>query len=553
MERIPALGWCLLSSLLLWLSYFPMNWGWLAWIALVPLEMVLEWYVQQAPACRSASQEKMAVGRLPYSRRPLLAAWLSGLAFCLGAFQWIRIASNPMYATWIILALIISLQWYFFFLFTRLLCQTIRLPLLLAAPITWTALEYIRSQIWVGFAWYYLGHTQHDELYFAQAADIFGVYGLSFIIMMVNVAIWRTISTRSWRVASFELVPAMILVGLACWHGTNVLTQDAQQLVQPQTKKIAILQGNQKQDLRNDFKEFKKLNVTYSDLGDEAFKHKPALILAPESCLSFPWCHAPKRSNGKGGPRPKFDNDLAWQRDDCAVWLEKSQRWNADLLFGFITLNPLSGDKRPANSALLLDHQSQERGCYDKIYCLPFGEYIPWADTLPFMKWLSPYPYEYTVRQGTRISTLQWDGRRIAPLICYEDTVPDLTRAFMRQENPDFFVNLSNDGWFKGWEEHEQHLVCARFRCIETRRAMVRAVNMGISCIIDGFGRIIALPAGSTTWHQAKNREAVIVGTVPLYSQSTLYVRWGDVLPLACWVVMVAGLAISFFRRRQQQ
>jgi apolipoprotein N-acyltransferase len=82
---------------------------------------------------------------------------------------------------------------------------------------------------------------------------------------------------------------------------------------------------------------------------------------------------------------------------------------------------------------------------------------------------------------------------------------------------------------------------------------MVRAVNMGISCIIDGFGRIIALPPGSTTWHEAKNREAVIVGTVPLYSQNTLYVRWGDALPLICWAMMVAGLAISFFKRKQQQ
>jgi apolipoprotein N-acyltransferase len=202
---------------------------------------------------------------------------------------------------------------------------------------------------------------------------------------------------------------------------------------------------------------------------------------------------------------------------------------------------------------LLLDRDGQERGCFDKIYCLPFGEFIPWADTLPFMKWLSPYPYEYTVRPGTKINTLHWDNHRIAPLICYEDTVPDLTRAFMRQENPDFFVNLSNDGWFKGWEEHEQHLVCARFRCIETRRAMARAVNMGISCIIDGFGRIIALPPGSKTWHDAKNRDAVIVGSVPLYSQTTLYVQWGDVLPLVCWGVMVVGLVISFFRGRKHQ
>ena len=132
-------------------------------------------------------------------------------------------------------------------------------------------------------------------------------------------------------------------------------------------------------------------------------------------------------------------------------------------------------------------------------------------------------------------------------------------------ENPSFFVNISNDGWFKGSEEHEQHLVCARFRCIENRRSMVRSVNMGISCIIDALGRVVALPAPvplqgnpgvfvsnapGSTWHEVKGKEGLLIGTVPLYTQISLYTRLGDVLPWICWGMMTVALVLSFLRRK---
>lgn len=536
MHNVPALVWCLLSSLLLWLAYFPVNWGPLGWVALIPMLVVLKKYVGHA--VRAEANGK-------WFNRPLLSAWLGGLAFCLVAFQWIRLASAPMYATWFVLALVVSLQWLFFFLFARLLHQTVKLPLLVAAPIVWTALESIRSQIWIGFEWYYLAHTQHEETAFTQGADLFGVYGLSFVMVMVNVALWRTVTERTLRVITCELVPAVALVGLLGWYGTRIIQDDAQQLNQPITPRIAVLQGNQPQDLRNDPDMWKTIDPKYKELGDAAAKHHPALIIAPETCLSFPWIRLRDEQFPAGGTE-KLQDAI----NKCRAWIyQQATAWKADLLFGFNTLDFSVQPFRHTNSALLFDQQGRERGCYDKIVCLPFGEYIPWAETLPFMKWLSPYDYEYTIKPGTKINTLTWGQYRIAPLICYEDTVHDLTRDFMLLESPHFFINLSNDGWFKGSEEHEQHLVCARFRCIETRRSMVRAVNMGVSCIIDGLGRIVALPEGCNTWRDAKNHEGILIGSVPLYRQSSLYVRWGDVLPWTCWGVLALTLGISFFRR----
>lgn len=534
MSHVPALIWCLFSSLLLWLSCFPFDLGVFGWVALVPLMPVLQRYIEPGTPARV------------WYDRPLLSAWLGGLAFCLVAFQWIHVASAPMYVVWVVLSLAVSLlQWPMFFVLTRLIVRAAKMPLVVVAPVTWTALEYARGHIYIGFAWYYLGHTQHSETNFTQAASFVGVYGLSFVMVMVNVALWRVVRERSVRVVCLELVPAIVLVGMASWFGSRIVEDDLTRPDQRVTKKIALLQGNQPQDLRNDGSMWKQIDESYDRLGKEAARKQPALIIAPETCLSLTWFRLkddrlPDRATAK----------MADAVEQCRKWAyEHATLWGADILLGWNTFDFTTEPFRHTNSAILLDRQGRERGCYDKIVCLPFGEYIPLGDVLPFMRWMSPYPFEYTIKPGTEVNVLSWDGHRVGVLICYEDTVPDLVRTFMRTQSPDFFANLSNDGWFKGSEEHEQHLVCARFRCIETHRSMVRAVNMGISCIIDGLGRVIALPEGASTWRQAKDREAVIVGTVPLYDDETFYTRWGDLLPWGCWLVIAGSLLLSVARR----
>jgi apolipoprotein N-acyltransferase len=133
-------------------------------------------------------------------------------------------------------------------------------------------------------------------------------------------------------------------------------------------------------------------------------------------------------------------------------------------------------------------------------------------------------------------------------LICYEDTVPHLPRQFFYPgPPPDFFVNISNDGWFKGSEEHEQHLAIARFRAAETRRGLVRSVNMGVSAVIDGDGTILALPASS--WREAKAREAVFVAEVPIYQGETIYVRWGDWFAWLCLALSLGLLMLTLSLR----
>src|SRR5205085_7228468 len=104
----------------------------------------------------------------------------------------------------------------------------------------------------------------------------------------------------------------------------------------------------------------------------------------------------------------------------------------------------------------------------------------------------------------------------------------------------DFLVNISNDGWFDGTSEHEEHLAISRFRAVECRRALARAVNMGISAVIDGNGRVVALPAA--TWADSKKMAAVVTAAVPIDTRGSLYAAWGDWLPGLC--AALAGLAL---------
>ncbi len=143
----------------------------------------------------------------------------------------------------------------------------------------------------------------------------------------------------------------------------------------------------------------------------------------------------------------------------------------------------------------------------------------------------------------------------------------------------DFLVNISNDGWFEGTSEHEEHLAICRFRALECRRAVVRSVNMGISALIDGSGRVLAprkvaeeyVPSGvddskvpaavwavgpdsatlpSGRWGEFKSVPVVLVAAVPFDGRPSLYARLGDWLPWSCWLLLGACAVASVRRRR---
>jgi apolipoprotein N-acyltransferase len=197
------------------------------------------------------------------------------------------------------------------------------------------------------------------------------------------------------------------------------------------------------------------------------------------------------------------------------------------------------------------------------------------------MNWFAPYDFDYSIQEGETFTRFALDKYRFGVLICFEDTDPFLAPHYVREESDgkpvDFLVNISNDGWFDGSSEHEEHLAVSRFRAIECRRAMVRSVNMGISAVIDGNGRVLkperandesesqplwsvqarggadgALPQAQ--WSTFKQVSGVLVAAVPLDDRFSLYAYLGDWLPGACWLLIgVATIGLWAWRRVGQR
>jgi apolipoprotein N-acyltransferase len=613
----------LLSGILLCLCYFPIAWGWSAWVALVPLLVLV-----RRPAGGS---------------HIFLSAWLAGLVFFVPILRWMRVADPRMYFTWIGLALYCSLYFPLAIGLLRWLDRHTRLPLVVTAPVVWTALEYLRAHLATGFPWYFIAHTQHDFLSVIQISDVTGAYGVTFLVVAVNAWLFEclcrlrrmrellSLPEISMTRRAFLIQGTAVVFGLAMTVGYG-LWRLGQNEFEPGPR-VALIQSNLPQSLRNDATTTggdpaEKMVAHNSKLSDIAVAQKPIpdLIVWPETSYPEYWIDVTPEVLGEGIPA-----EIASQRSQSRQLARDVARlWPTDVLMG-MNSEIYVGDQRGRryNSALLF-RNGQAADRYDKIHRVPFGEYVPFRDWLPWMNALAPYDFDYSVSPGERLTRFNVETRylslgaglglgsaqrpwgttqyRYGVVICYEDTDPSLARQYVQDgaDGPpvDFLINISNDGWFKGTAEHEEHLAICRFRAVECRRAVGRAVNMGVSAVIDGNGRVLrptkgyvvhpdsttnewddthdallywifegseesvfvkavrsvrnALglpsPAGNlgeptrlriSQWRDFKNVAGVFTMQIPLDRRSSLYARWGDWLPIVCWIVLVAAIIVA--------
>jgi apolipoprotein N-acyltransferase len=280
-----------------------------------------------------------------------------------------------------------------------------------------------------------------------------------------------------------------------------------------------------------------------TELLDRAAGERPDLIILPET--SFP---VRVTLAGSGVRDEELDAEerrrVRRDREDLG---QAGRRAGTAVLLGVGTtiVGRPRDPVRDYNSALLVRPDGTLGPRYDKMHRVPFGEYVPLEAYAPWLQRLTPYQgFKYGIDAGESATRVAFSagGRdyRFGTLICYEDSDAPLARAYAEEPSPvDFLVNISNDGWFRSTAEHEQHLAVCRFRAVENRRPVVRAVNMGISAVIDGDGRVVALPG--PTWATSKGMTGVVTRAVPLDTRRSVYTRVGDWLPAACGVLVVIG------------
>ena len=494
----------LLSGILLILSFPNVDLEFLAWFALVPLFYSIE-------------------GKGLFQSFKL--GFLTGLISFLGILYWIIVAVHtygnvPLILSGFILLLLVGYLGLFigaFAFLARLIQIRSGFQTILFAPILWSALEYLRSFFLSGFPWANLGHSQYLNHPFIQMADITGVYGLSFVIVLVNATLYWVF--HQWAKKTFPIrevvITAFILLGSLIYGYLRMGAIDRQMAYQSPLK-ISLAQGNIDQSIKWDESFQKETLKIYERLSLKVAEEKPDLIIWPETATPF-----------------FFQEAQEYQ----PMVLDIPMKTRAFLLFGSPSYKIEKGNINHYNSAYLISPSKDLVGRYDKIHLVPFGEYIPLRELLFFI--------ESTIgegignfKSGKVIYNFSLPQSKFGVLICFEIIFPDLCRRFVKN-GADFLVTITNDAWFGRTSAPSQHFAIATFRAVENRVYIARAANTGISGFIDPKGKIVKLGEIFTVVAMSK--------TIHLSKKKTFYTLYGDVFAWVCsgLSLLLLGYALS--------
>ncbi len=386
----------------------------------------------------------------------------------------------------------------------------------------WTALEWVRGWMFSGWGWNGLGVALHGILPIIQIAEFTGVAGLTFAVAFVNViavvTVRRFIAETKVRKRrphyDFTLTMAA-LVGL-CAYGIRVLQE------RPPTKplRIAAVQANVPREEKFSQQFQGKTFFQFARLTRLALATRPPpdLIIWPESSM----------------PGPVLEDESNYR-----FVMNVAGSMKSDLLLGSID----EDEKGAYNAALLIPGGAGKPQVYRKLHLVPFGEYVPGRHTVPVIAQVvgNQVPGDFARGKEAVVFRLT-NGALVAPLICFEDTLGELTREFVLR-GADLLANVTNDGWFLRSAASQQQLANAIFRCVETRRPMARAANTGVTCFVNQFGRVtqVLTDAKGSTF-----TEGVLTGTValPTSHRLTFYTRHGELFAKLCGCVALIFLVV---------
>lgn len=525
------------SSLLLWAAFPPFDLWPLAWLAPVPWLLLI-------------GREKLS------GKRPYLQIAAAGMLHWLLMLQGVRLAHPALYGGWVALSAYLAMYLVLFISISRVAVHRLRLPLIVAAPIVWVGLEYLRSNLISGFACGLLAHTQTAWPLVLQIADLGGGYAVSFVMMLVAAAVTQYLPARRLDDASIAsaasrgfiplAVAASVLV-LSLGYGWWRLHEDLPADMRPPLR-VALIQGSLDTKFDQPFAERVQTTLgQYDPLTREAIQKQPNtdLVVWPESMLVFAEFFALNDAQATDERIPQ--EHRGWlaanqqQFQATQTGLQRSMP-GSYFLFGTSTLHfdlakEPSWPEKNYNAALLATPDGKLAGRYYKMHPVMFGEFIPLTDLFPFLYRLTPMAGGMSI--GERPTYFEVKGLHLAPNICFESTVPHLIREqIVRLENQrsgpiDAIVNVSNDGWFKGSSILDLHFRCSVFRAIENRKPVIIAANTGISAHIDGNGRILQ--------RGPKRKPTVLLAEVRPDGRSSPYHLLGDVGAFLCatatWIV----------------
>ncbi|HWB10936.1 MAG TPA: apolipoprotein N-acyltransferase [Pirellulales bacterium] len=506
------------GSLLAYAAFPPLDLWPLAWVAPVFWLLIV-------------GRRELAGGR------PYFVLWLGGFAFWFPVLHWLRLPHPITIVGWLALSIYLALYLPTFVAICRVAVHRLRLPLILAAPVTWTGLELAQSHLLTGFNMASLAHSQWRWLPLVQIADLAGGYAVTFLIVFVAACLTTMLLSLPTRVRLRPLMLAGAALAAVLGYGTWRLDHPAGEA----GPTIALIQGSIDTELKFDPVRQREVHPHYFGLSEKARQAAPKLdlIVWPEtmyrdallSCSDDAVLPPTWRVS-----LDEFRDEVVWRRKQIA---RQALDLKTPLLLGIDYLHLTANGLDHFNSALFVDREGGIGSRYDKMHPVLFGEYVPLAKQWEWLARISPIGAG--IGWGTEVAAFDVAGTRLAANICYESAIPhvirsQVTRLREQAQEPDVLVNLTNDGWFRGSSELDLHLTCAVFRAIECRKPFLIAANTGFSAWIDSDGRII---------RQGPRRAADVIIAQPLLDgRRSPYLTCGDWPAGGC---LLAACAIGLF------
>ena len=478
----------LASGLLLALSLPPFKLTFLALVALVPLLIYLEKKATTSRIIRAGVITSVVYFGINLN-------WIVGV----GRFTWL------IYPAFLTILFIYTCNFFVFILVVVVAKSFLSIDFLYTAPFAWVVSERLRASGDMAFPWSTFGYALTSYPFFLQFADLVGVYGVSFVLVLLNVLLFRALRDRRYAIAWLAL---LCLVNGYNAYRWNRGVSEARRI------NLTVIQPNIPQRIKWEPAYSLQIVNNLFAMQQRALLTHPALVVWPETAIPF-----------------YVDENRSFTLTEMGALPHN----NSYIVTGTLNVGySADGLSHFYNSAALFDPGGALLERYKKIYLVPGSELFPFRQILGFTRaFFSIQRITYgAMEPGKEATVFSIPGAKFSVMICYESVYPQLARAF-RLRGAEFFVNVTNDAWFGRSFAPYQHAAFLVMRAIENRVAIARSANTGISGFVD--------PMGRWTQRSALFTDAILAGQIPLTRTMTVYTRFGDV------IVYISSAVIAFF------
>jgi len=415
-------------------------------------------------------------------------------------------------------------------------------------PFIWISIEYIRSFGFLGFTFGSMGYSQHSFLPFIQIADIGGEPLVSFIIVLFNASLAHVIVflwEKDWRSETTHIirqcVPAFVSVFLilaAVFYGYIRLSEP---IPMKPSMKLSLIQALSSPRTKWKKEKWKTLN-RLDMLSKESHKENPDTDLIVWTETAIRTSLRPNMIYGTAY-HTRIKRLINSLNTYFIIGSPDNYRLKDTGMLDPDKLNRIYPEKDEeevwTNSAYFLDNTGEILDKYDKIQLTPFGEHFPLGKNVPFLqKILDNFTDSAGFTPGDEHTVFHYKDFRFGVVICWEGTYGYFIRNYIKN-GADFIINISNDMWTQTKAGHFQHFTITKFRAIEHRIWFVRAANDGVTAFINPYGEVVKmLPIKELGY---------LTGTIGPKVRTTIYTRFGDILPRISLAVLGASFVFSIF------